>query len=151
MTDIIAIIVAILALIVSILSPIIEFICNKKINRINLSAEYFKDVYGTILHQDIPVALNYLHYDGQKLSGTNKLIDVLRELRTKSLYFKVVNGSFYKKLLSSIQNLEDYIVSTDDTMTSMQYYTFLENVIKKIEDIYIHMNNQYIGKKQIKE
>ncbi len=144
--DVIALVVSICAFIVSVLVPIFEFVWNRRMNSHNLEAEYFRDMYGEIMYQKIPKTLEYFHFDGQKISGTDEMLDVLREVRIRSLYFKVTDPSFFIKLKTSIQDLENYIVETPDAMTSQQFACFYNVVSQKIEVIYRNMSNKYIGK-----
>lgn len=145
MLDVIALAVAICAFIVSIIVPVFEFIWNNRMNRKNLKAEYFRDVYGEILYQDIPMALSYIHYNGTEVSGTENLCDILRKIRFRSVYFKVVDVKFYNKLKDAVQELEDYVIQSPDTMSASQFVTFYGIVNEKIEIVYKHMSEAYIG------
>lgn len=147
MLDIIALVVAICAFVVSIVVPVFEFIWNNRMNKNNLKAEYFRDVYGEILYQDIPMALSYIHYNGTEVTGTKSLCDVLRKIRFRSVYFKVADADFYNKLIDSVQDLEDYIIQSPDTMSASQFCTFYGIVNEKIEIVYKHMSEAYIGKR----
>ena len=86
-----AIIISILALIVSIFSPVIEYLLNKRLNEYNLTSEYFRSIYGNIIYEDIPKYREYVHFDGEKITGTDELISTLKTLRIKSIIF---GGSF---------------------------------------------------------
>lgn len=146
--EVIAIVISICAFIVSVFVPIFEFLWNQKMNKHNLEAEYFRDMYGEIMYQKIPTALEYFHFDGNKISGTDSMLDVLREIRVRSLYFKVADETFFNKLKSAVQDLEDYIVKTPDEMTTQQFTTFYAIVTQKIDVIYMSMSNKYIGENQ---
>lgn len=146
--EVVALVVSICAFIVSIAVPIFEFIWNQKMNKQNLEAEYFREMYGEIMYQKIPAALAYFHFDGHKISGTDMMLNVLREIRIRSLYFKVVDKPFFDKLKKSVQDLEDYIVQTPDEMETAQFTTFYETVNQKIATIYLNMSNKYIGKRK---
>lgn len=147
MVEIIALVVAICAFLVSIAAPIFEFIWNNKMNRHNLKAEYFRNIYGEILYQEVPMALNYIHYNGNEVSGTDKLCDVLRNIRNRSVYFKVVDETFFNKLKSALQDLEDYLIQSPEKMSSSEFATFYAVINSKIEIIYKYMSDTYIGKK----
>ena len=58
--DVIALVISICAFIVSVLVPIFEFLWNNKMNKHNLEAEYFREMYGEIMYQKIPKALEDL-------------------------------------------------------------------------------------------
>lgn len=145
--DIIAIVVSICALLVSILSPAFEFYWNKKMNVQNLTAEYFREIYGKIIYEDIPINREYIHFDGNELSGTENLIDTLRTIRGRSVYFKIANNNFYNNLISHLQGLEDYLVQTPNQMTSSQFANFHKKVDEYLEKIYSDISNGYLGKK----
>lgn len=145
--DVIALVISICAFIVSVLVPIFEFLWNNKMNKHNLEAEYFREMYGEIMYQKIPKAIEYFHFDGKKIYGTDNMLDVLREIRTRSLYFKVTDKLFFDELKRTVQDLEDYIVQTPDEMTTVQFATFYATVNQKIEVIYARMSNKYIGNK----
>ena len=145
--DKIALVISICAFLVSIVVPVFEFIWNQSLNRHNLEAEYFREIYGEILYQKIPGAIQFISYDGKEVSGTEKMIDVLREIRVKSLYFKVTDKNFFDTLKNTVQNLEDYIVKADDKMTTAQFTAFYDEIGKKTDQIYNLMGNKYIGKK----
>ena len=145
--DVIALVISICAFIVSVLVPIFEFLWNNKMNKHNLEAEYFREMYGEIIYQKIPKALEFFHFDGKKIYGTDNMLEVLREIRTRSLYFKVTDKMFFDELKRTVQDLEDYIVQTPDEMTTVQFATFYATVNQKIEVIYARMSNKYIGNK----
>lgn len=145
--DVIALVISICAFIVSVLVPIFEFLWNNKMNKHNLEAEYFREMYGEIMYQKIPKALEFFHFDGKKIYGTDNMLEVLREIRTRSLYFKVTDKMFFDELKRTVQDLEDYIVQTPDEMTTVQFATFYATVNQKIEVIYARMSNKYIGNK----
>lgn len=145
--DVAALVISICAFIVSILVPIFEFLWNNKMNEHNLEAEYFREMYGEIMYQKIPKALEYIYYDGERISGTDNILDVLREIRLRSLYFKVTDNVFFEKLKCSVQDLEDYIVNTKDEMSTMQFSSFYSTVMQNIDMIYKNMSEKYIGKK----
>ncbi len=144
--EIVALVISICAFLVSIVVPIFEFLWNQKMNRHNLEAEYFKDTYGEILYNNIPKAIQYIHYDGKKVSGTDNIIDVLRDIRVRSVYFKVADETFYKRIKGAVQDLEDFIITTDENMSSAQFASFYGAINEKIEIIYKNMSDKYIGK-----
>jgi len=145
--DVIALVVAICAFLVSLVTPIFEFVWNYKMNKHNLMAEHFRTVYGEILFQEMPIALNYIHYDGHEVSGTEKLCDVLRTIRIRSIYFKVADKVFFDKLKGAVQNLEDYIIQSNEKMSLPDFLAFYETINNKVEIIYKYMNDLYIGEK----
>lgn len=147
MVDVIALVVAICAFIVSVAVPIFEFFWNRKLNRHNLQAEYFREIFGQLLYEDVPIAMNYIHFDGQAISGTDNILDVLRKIRSRSIYFKYADNEFYLKLIEEVQSLENYIVQTPDAMSAPEFADFYKNIHEKIENIYKYMSDEYIGNK----
>lgn len=147
MVEVIALVVAICAFIVSVAVPIFEFFWNRKLSRHNLQAEYFREVFGEILYQDIPMALSFIHYNGEVVTGTEKMIEVLRKIRTRSIYFKFAEPDFYVRLKTFGQDLEDYLVQSPDDMSTGEFAVFYREVNEKIEMIYKCMSDGYIGKK----
>lgn len=143
----VALVISICAFIVSVVVPIFEFIWNKKMNKLNLEAEYFRDIYGEIMYQKIPRALNYFHFDGSKLSGTDDMINVLREIRMRSIYFQVIDKDFYDSLKESVQDLEDYIIKTPDEMSATDFAGFVAKANEMVQVIYEKLSNKYIGHK----
>lgn len=143
--EIAALVISICAMLVSIVTPIFEYIWNKKMNRNNLEAEYFREIYGDILYQDMPLSLGYIHFDGKYVTGTDKLIEVLRSLRTRSVYFKISDKQYYDKLIQTIQDLEDYIVSLPSEMTSGEFAAKYSIIIEKNDSIYECMSSKYTG------
>lgn len=140
----IAIGISIAALFVSILAPLFEYWWNKRLNKHNLTAEYFMKVYGEILYKDLPIAHEYIHFSNDLLSGTDKMLEVLRNIRQRSIYFKTVDSEYYKKLLLLVQGLEDFIVNTSEHMTTTQFNEFYNGVDARLEEIYKHMGTKNI-------
>lgn len=143
----VAIGISLAALFVSVVSPIFEYVWNKKINEQNLSSEYFREIFGDIIYIDLPKAIEYIHFDGQEVSGTEELENVLRELRHRMIYFKKNRPDFYKKLINEIQELENYVVTQSGKKDSSSFAAFYNGVDTYIERIYSYINDGYLGKK----
>ncbi len=148
--EVIALVISICAFLVSVAVPIFEFIWNQKMNQHNLEAEYFRDIFGEILYQDMPQAISFIHFNGEEVSGTDIMCEVLRKIRTRAVYFKVADEKFYTKLKKSVQELEDYIVKSPDQMTSAEFATFFAAINEKVEVIYKYMSDSYVGRKSRK-
>lgn len=146
--DTIAILISLFALAVSIIIPIFEQISNNRMNITNLEAEYFRNAYSEFLMQDIPAAREKIIFNGQNVSGTDDLIDVLRELRKKSIYFKSMHTKFYNCLLGKIQELEDYIIIEEPHINYQWDFLLFENTVQsKLSEVYEIITKQYLGKK----
>lgn len=140
-------ILSVIAIVVSVGSVFFEYYWNQKINRTNLEADFYRDIYGKYLMEDIPKArIEICHCDGT-LSGTDELIDVLNNIRHASLFFKFQNKQYYTSLCNKLQGLEDKLVKKTGRMDRDTYENFLEEINKDLEDIYHIMMKKYVGKK----
>ena len=128
---------SIIAIIISIASSIFEYIYNKSINDVNINTHYFDIVYEEYLLEKIPKCRMQI---GRKNDGTmggiDEFIDLLREMRKKSLYFKFANEDFYKEVIFLIQNLEDELVMLGSQVSYTEYRAFRTNTDTAIRKIY---------------
>lgn len=138
---------SVLAIIISVASIIFEYFWNQKINRTNLEADFFKDIYGEFLMKKIPEARNVIHYNNNEVSGTDDLIDVLNDIRHSSLFFKYKDKRYYQLLRDQLQELEDKLVKKTGKMGDDDYAEFVQEINQDIEKIYDTIMNKYIGKK----
>ncbi|MFR3727681.1 hypothetical protein [Lacrimispora sp.] len=138
--------VSIAAIIISIISPIFEYNWNKMLNKTNLEAEYFNKLYNQFLMQDFPEARCFLHYSDNNFGGINQLIEVLRDIRKKSIFFKYHNKTFYEEMLKLIQKIEDDLILNEGEMNSDTYVVFYTRLEKEIGDMYECITNRYLGK-----
>lgn len=143
----VAIGLSVAALIISIVVPIFEFFWTRKMNDKNLAAEYFKKLFEEIIFIELPKAREYIHFDGENITGTEKLEDVMRLLRQKLIYFKKSNVDFYNGLLHEIQEFENLLVNQSGKSNSGLFAEFHNAVDDHIERIYTYINNVYLGKK----
>ncbi len=142
----IAIGISIAALVVSIISPIFEFFWNRKMNTQNLSSEYFMNIYGELIFNDLPIAREYIHFDGSKITGTDRMITALRTMRQRSIYFKRTQPLFYEKIIQEIQALEDYLVNTNAVADNDKFVAFHNKVDEHLETILACISDTYLGK-----
>lgn len=141
-------VLSIFAIIISIISVVFEYFWNQKINKTNLEADFFKDIYGDFLMHEIPKARNVIHYNNQKVSDTDDLIEVLNEIRRSSLFYQYQDHKFYIELCKQLQELENELVSkTDEVLSNNEYSEFIQKINSDIETIYSIIMNKYIGKK----
>lgn len=140
-------ILAVLAIIISIVSVIFEYFWNQKINKTNLEADFFKDIYGEYLMKSIPEARNVIHYNNQIVSQTDDLISVLNDIRRSSLFFKYNDKKYYQTLCQKLQQLEDKLVKKSGKMTDDDYAEFIQDINTDIEEIYSIIMKKYVGKK----
>lgn len=138
---------SILAVIISIFAVFFEYYWSQKINRTNLEADFYKDIYGDYLMNKIPEARRVILYSNHVISDTDDLIDVLNDIRHSSLFYKYKDKNFYEKLCSQLQKLEDKLVKDTGVIIEDEYYVdFTKTVNKDIEDIYNTIMDKYIGK-----
>ncbi len=146
--DIITICIAIFALIISIVVAVNESQRETKINQINLEAEYYREIYKEHLVKGIPNARKYIGFtaDG-KLRDTKELRDELNTIRQDSLYFLYANKSYYVGLRKITQDLEDFLISNEDSIFEGEERTELLNEIqRKIRKLYKYISDNYLGK-----
>jgi len=144
--EIAAIIISILALLVAIVTPIFEKICDKNINDQSLEAEYFRELYGNILYQESPKALSMIHFDGQKVTGTDEMIEVLRSIRLQSVFFKFSNPDFYNELINTTQQIEDLIIQMPENMTDMDFNYKYQKIIELFSNLHSMISNKCLGR-----
>jgi hypothetical protein len=142
----VSIILSIAAIIISIGIPIFEYCNNIKFNKVSLISDYYKEIYSVYLMKEIPKARMYIRYSEERLSGTEKIIDVLRLVREDSIFFKYNDHLFYEQLITIIQELEDLLVLTDK-MSNDNYVLFYIDFEKKLGHIYECISRRHLGEK----
>lgn len=146
-----ALIVAIFSLIISTILVIVQIIINQKNNQNNLESALIKDMYGEILIMSVPKGREYIHYDGCHITGVNKLIDAISEIRRRSLYFKAVDGKYYDEIKGKCQKLEEYLNNSTREYSDEQYNEFMKNVDKSVISICTTIGKKYSGKYEAKK
>lgn len=148
----ISIVISIIALIISFFSPLFEYWWSKKLNKINIEAEYFDKVYTDFLMIQLPEARLKISYIEESIGGIDDYIDTLRNMRKKSIYFKFANETFYQSLLKKIQELENLIVlSSGKKCEANEYANFTLEFDKLERSIYNCICNGHLGKKERKK
>lgn len=138
---------SILAIVISVSCAIFEYFWNQKINKTNLEADFFKEIYGDYLMTKIPKARQYIHYNDGNVSDTDDLIEVINNMRHSSLFYKYKDNEYYKLLCKQLQHLEDILVSKTGSLSDDDYVEFVQEVNADIESIYKIIMKKYIGKK----
>ena len=103
-------VLALIAIVVSIGSAFFQWYMDSHINKVNLEADYFKELYSKHLLYEIPRARGYIRFDNNKLVDFDKLLDELSEIRQNSLYFSYADSDFYLDVKNALQGLEDYLI-----------------------------------------
>ena len=78
-------VLALIAIVVSIGSAFFQWYMDSHINKVNLEADYFKELYSKHLLYELPRARGYIRFDNNKLVDFDKLLDELSEIRQNSL------------------------------------------------------------------
>lgn len=138
---------SILALVISIGTAVFEYFWNVRINKTNLEAELVKDAYKDFLMIKIPEARNYIHYGDETLSDTDKLVEVLNEVRQASLFYKFKDKRYYTVLCYKLQNIEDKLVMKTGKMSNDDFSVFNTELNRDIEEIYQIIIKKYHGEK----
>jgi len=148
----IELILSIIAIVISLLAIAFEFLGNQRINRINLEANFYEKIYNEFLINDLPNARNKLVYNNNIVTGVETLIDILNDVRRKSLFFKYRDEKFYNKLCSLLQGLEDELVKKSDIrLENEEFCKFIEYVKESMEKIYDFIISKYTGRLYIKK
>lgn len=138
---------SIASLIISICTVVFEYFYNKRINSINIDATYFNEIYKDYLINIIPESRVKISLTGSgRISGVDDFLDVLREMRKKSLFFKYKDDIFYKELIAKIQGLEDELVMVEDELENSTYNQFVVRIDYKIDSIYKFILDTMQGK-----
>ncbi len=139
-------ILSIIAILISIGVPLFEHFSNRRINNINIDSHYYTVVYEKYLLIDIPEnRMRIERLRSGKVEGREEFLEMLRNIRKKSLCFKFVNEDFYKILYGHIQNLEDEIIMLPDNVSEEAYVQFIRKIDGIIYDIYVCINNASHG------
>lgn len=128
---------SVIAIIISIGTPVFEYLYNRRVNDINIAAHYFDAVYEEYLLVRIPnCRIKIERKSNGEVSGIDEFIELLREIRKKSLYFKFTKEDFYKEVYALIQELEDELVTLEEQVDNEKYKKFQISMDSKIRDIY---------------
>lgn len=138
---------SVIAIVISIITIFIEFYGNQRVNRINLEANFYEKIYNDFLIEQIPNARNAIVYNNHIVSGVDILIDVLNDMRRKSLFFKYKEEKFYTNLCTKLQELENELVKKSDIeLDNDDYCKFVEYIKKSLEEVYDIILCKYTGK-----
>lgn len=144
--SIIAIVLSGLSILSSIVCYVISYFQNKKINRINMNARLYNDIFDDFLIDTIPKARTYLRFDNNRLVDSEKLSEALTSLMNSILYFRYSDKEFYDDLCSQIKGIEDYVLEcgNQDFVQEEQGRVF-DEIQDKLEKLYKTINTNYIG------
>jgi hypothetical protein len=83
------------------------------------------------------------------LSGTDKLIEVIRSLRRKSKILKTENKLLYDRLYKKLDELEDELITTSPQITEGKKIEFEKKVDERIDAIYSLILNEIMSPRHI--
>ena len=97
--------------------------------------------------EKIPKARRRLHFELNKLIGIEQLIDVIKEMRERSLYFYYRDFNFYEGLQKRLQTTEDYLMEkvNEGIITDNRQEIFFKQVNTYIESIYGWIAEAHFG------
>ncbi len=147
--DAVSVIVSILAIIVAAGVAALQYSSNKKDKQVALEAEYFRSIYSEHLLRNIPAARQEIIFDSTfQLSGCDKLLDELNEIRRDSAYFQYQDPPFYKLLKEHLQSLENFITEALNHKHMGEDQTGFNNkVCDGLTLIYRTISKRYYGEK----
>jgi len=145
--DLASLIISIAAFLVSIIAIIVTFCQNKSITTLNLQSRYFEKIFDKYLIEKIPKARTYIQYINNRLVDADKLIDVLDNVKSDSLYFKYNNNKFYESLKSNIDDLGKFLseCSNIDESDQDKQADNIKEIGNKITNIYQIINTYSTG------
>ncbi|MEI3294302.1 MAG: hypothetical protein V8R99_00565 [Eubacterium ventriosum] len=140
-------VLSIIAIVISVIAMCSEFFGSQRISRINLEAHFFEEIYNDYLLDKLPSARNKVTYNNNIVTGTEELIDVLNEIRRKSIFFKYRDIKFYNNICTHLQSFEDELVKKSDMHLEDEHYCrFTQYVNDSMEEIYDIIITKYTGK-----
>ncbi len=142
--DILAFVVSIIAIILSIIAIYFE---NKNV-RININSVYFNEIFEESILRDLPLSRRMVRFDeNNRLIDTDPMLEVLRKIRKDSLFFMYYRKDFYDILCKKLQEIEDYIITTEeiDFYGNDQIYVF-NNIDALLREFYCIIESEYTGK-----
>ncbi len=140
------------ALLISIISLLVSFYAlfqNKKINCINLQADYYKTVFEDYLLKEIPIAVRMLKFNefGKLYDDYKEITKVFIKMLEDCTYFAYANNDFYEKLSEKIIELDDKLVNTANVIINKKdkQSTFIYEIHQDIQSIIKLINKSYMS------
>ncbi|MDT9722185.1 hypothetical protein QVE09_25070 [Paenibacillus sp. ClWae2A] len=145
--DVAALVISIAAIFISIMVAFIQDEREHKLNRTNLEAIYFNEIYKEYLTKRLPNARKYIHIDPNGvLKDTDKIRDELNNIRQDSLYYLYNDEDFYNKLKLKSQSLEDYLIrSSVNPLLGEEQTEFYSKLQNELKELYKTINNKFLG------
>lgn len=145
--DVIAIVISVVSILFSIYSFFKNNELSRKINSVNLESELYMDIFKDFLLEKIPRTRNKIYIDSNgKVCGYDELINVVIDLKKKSVYFSYRKHTFYKNLREKLSEIEDNLVETEGrTYLGRDSVSFLTEIDRLLESLYCFILDSYFG------
>ena len=142
--DIITNIIAIASLVVSTLVARNNSNREKKIKKRDLNDAIFLEIYQKYMIREIPEAVAKISIVGNgELSGAKEYAEVLRRVKSVSIYYRYSDITFYNKIVGQLGNLEDYLVNNlRGKYTGDEQQIVLSDIQAKTQIIYETLTEQ---------
>lgn len=114
-----------------------------------MKSQFYSSIFSVFLIDEIPSARELFSYCGNVLSGTDKLIEVIRSLRRKSKILKTENKLLYDRLYKKLDELEDELITTSPQITEGKKIEFEKKVDERIDAIYSLILNEIMSPRHI--
>lgn len=141
------IVLAIIAIIISVVSLISTHHENRKVLSITLKSDYYKKIFDTHLLSDIPIARDYIRFNGSgKIRDFDLLADVIVSVWKDAAYFKYSDSTFYNELKKRCNSIEDYLLETGNrTLDVDEQASFHMKLKDKIDALYEYITKYEFG------
>lgn len=142
--DIITSIIAIASLAVSALVARNNSDREKKIKKRDLNDAIFLEIYQKYMIREIPEAVAKISIVGNgELSGAKEYAEVIRRVKSVSIYYRYSDITFYNKIVGQLGNLEDYLVNNlRGKYTGDEQQKVLSDIQAKTQIIYETLTEQ---------
>lgn len=140
--DIASLFLSAIAIVISVLTIFYEI----RLNRTNLQAVYFEQIFGEYLKDKIPCAMDKLDFNsnGKLNNSYRKINTVFMEMIRKCGYFKYAKNDFFYELKIKTQNLEDHLVDLAGKEVPREQQQKEKLLIhKEVQDIVRLINHNY--------
>ncbi len=147
MVSIISIVLSVLSFVSSIVCYIITYLQNKKINKINMNARIYNEIFDEFLIERIPKARTYLRFKDNKLVDSEQFSETLTDLLNTILYFRYADKKFYDSIHNQIVDIEDFVLECGNKQSFQEEQgRVFDQIQVKLEELYKIINDNYIGK-----
>lgn len=147
MEDAISLLLSGTAVVISVTALVLQLLQQRKWNRKNMEADYYKEIFMKYLLKEIPEKQKYISFQGEKLNnGYKKFNVVINNLRRDILYFRYRKPEFYEKLKDNLVAIDEYLVK-EYGKTKVNYQEqrqFFNELDEKITQLYNLIMENYM-------